>query len=82
LSSRQQQLDANLNYGREGFNQDLAGRQQQINANLDYGREGFQQDLQGNQLNLQAMSDAERAQLARYQAANPNETAGTIAGMI
>ena len=35
LSSRQQQLDADLNFGRESWNQDFNNRQQQLNANLD-----------------------------------------------
>ena len=82
LASRQQQLDANRNYSNDAFNQDLQARQANIGNYLNYGSEAFNQDLQGNRLNLDAMSQAERDQMLRYQAANPNETANTIGQIV
>ena len=82
MASRQQQLDANRNYSNDAFNQDLQARQANIGNYLNYGSEAFNQDLQGNQLNLQAMSEAERAQMLRYQEANPNATAQTISSIV
>jgi hypothetical protein len=82
LQGRQQQIDANRQYSNDAFNQDLQSRQANISNYLNYGSEGFQQDLAGNQLNLNAMTEAERANQQRYGLVNPNETAGTIAGLV
>ena len=77
-TSRQDDVNNNLRYSDSAFNQDRTARQDNISNYLNYGSEAFNQDLQGNQLNLAAMSEAERAQLARYNAINPGETAASI----